>query len=92
MSKPLLRHQFICLKSIFKILLVNSERNSHQHVLRALNHLLVDSHQVRLALKRLEPEKVIIEISREVDLLLDFLFILRNYFENFVREERAVLA
>lgn len=61
MSEPPLRHHVICLDSRINILLVNSNSNPHQHVLRPFNDLPLYLQEVR-PLKGLEAKVIIVKV------------------------------
>lgn len=46
MSEPALAQQVVCLNGAVNVCLVDPHRHPHQHVLRALNHLPIDSQQI----------------------------------------------
>ena len=62
MSKPELTHEIISFKRSLKIMFVDTETNSHQHVLGALNNLTVRSKEVSL-FERLKSKIIIIKVT-----------------------------
>ena len=83
MGEPLLRHEMIGLKSSLKVIQMDSNRASHQHVLRALSDLAINTKQVSL-LESLEPEEVIFKIAREVKLSIDSFIVVDHDFVDFI--------
>ena len=77
----------IGLKSCHKVIQMDSDRASHQHVLRALSDLAINTKQVGL-LESLEPEEVIFKIAREVKLSIDCFIVVDHDFVDFITKER----
>ena len=69
MSEPPLRHHVICLDSRINIVLVNSNRNPHQHVLRPFYNLPIYLQEVR-PLKGLEAKVIIVKVPVINDLTI----------------------
>ena len=86
MGEPLLTHQVIGLKGSFKVLMVDADRASHEHVLGSLSDLIIDSQKVGL-LEGLEAEEVVVEITAVIDLCVDALVILSDNAIYVIREE-----
>jgi len=61
-SKESLRHEVVGLEDLVNVGAVNTNSDSHHHVLRSLNNLAVDSKEVR-SLEGLETKVVVGEIS-----------------------------
>lgn len=60
--EPTLRHGMVSLQRCFNIILVYSNRNSHEHVLGPLDNFAVHLQKIR-PFQCLEPEVVVVEIS-----------------------------
>lgn len=83
MSEHEFRHEVISFKGIFKIVLVDADRDPHQHVLRPLHNLSLYLQEVG-PLERLEPEEVVVKITLVVDDLLDLLVVVHKDIEDFL--------
>ena len=59
-GKPTLRHHVVGLDGALDVVLVDPDRDAHEHLLRALGHLPVEEVG---ALERLEPEVVVAEVA-----------------------------
>jgi hypothetical protein len=62
MSKPKFAHEIICCKGRLKIVQMDAERASHQHVLWSLYNLSIDLEQIA-SFQRFEAKEVIVKIS-----------------------------
>jgi hypothetical protein len=91
-SEPLLTHEVIGLESCFEVILVNTDRDTHQQVLGSFgNGFVFTAEQVRF-FQSLETEEVVIEISGVVDLCVNFISIGHNNRVCFVAEEGSFSA
>lgn len=62
MSEPSLRHQVVCLDRRIYVILVNSNSNPHQHVLRSFHNLPLDLQEIG-PLKGFETKIIIVKVS-----------------------------
>ena len=62
MGKELFRQQVVSLDSRVNILSVNTDRDTHEHVLGTFGDLAIDLEQIR-SLERLEAKEVVVEIT-----------------------------
>jgi hypothetical protein len=60
--KESLRHEVVGLEDLFNVVSVNTNSDSHDHVLGSFDNLAIDSEEIR-SLKGLETEVVVGEIS-----------------------------
>ena len=86
MGKVTIRHKIVGLECLFDISVVNTYRNSHQHVLRSFSDLSIEAKKVR-TLKRFETEVIVIEISIVIDMIVQHFCIFHNDVVNFLRDE-----
>lgn len=91
MGKVSLRHEVVGLDDLLEVGTVNTDRDTHDHVLRSLDNLAVDSKQIR-SLEGLEPEIVVGEISIVDDGRIEHLFVLHDNLVNVLRDHRCLLA
>lgn len=61
MSEPPLGHCVVCLQDRLNVLFVDPNRDSHQHVLWPLNHLVIHLKKVR-SLQSFETEVIVIKV------------------------------
>jgi hypothetical protein len=78
MSEPEVTHHIVGFEGGLEIVEVNADTDSHQHMLRSLYNLFSIFHQIR-ALERLEPEIVVVEVPREIEVLLDLLSVFLDH-------------
>lgn len=90
-SEITLRHKVVGLDDLFEVGTVDTNRDSHHHVLRSLDNLAVDSEEVR-SLERLETEVVVSEISVVDDGRVEQVFVLHDDLVNVVRDHGRILA
>ena len=77
MSEPTLRHHVVCFDNRINIILVNSNSNSHQHMLRPFYNLPLNFQKVG-PLKGFEAEIIIVKISIIYDLAVQTSRILKE--------------
>ena len=70
MGEPLERHQVVSLESSLQIFAMNTDRNSHEHVLWSFNDLAVNLEQVSF-LDSLKSKEVVALVSLEVNARLN---------------------
>ena len=75
MGEIFLRHQIVGSQGTLDVVSVNSERDTHPHVLGSLDHLSVDSHQIR-TLQCFESKVIKDVVTRIIDPLIN-LFLIR---------------
>ena len=83
MSKPELRHELVSFKRGLEVCLVDSNGNTHEHVLGPFNNFVVNFEQVR-AFQCLEAEEIVAEIFFVIDNRLYGLGIFTNYLINII--------
>mmetsp|Transcript_15211 Transcript_15211/g.45879 ORF Transcript_15211/g.45879 Transcript_15211/m.45879 type:complete len:232 (-) Transcript_15211:49-744(-) len=90
MRKPTLRQKVVRLDRALQVALVDADGHPHQHVLRSLHHLPVDTQQVR-PLQGLEAKVVVVEITVVNNLAVQPGCILAYDFVNVLRDQRRRL-
>ena len=85
MSEPELTHQVIGLKGRIKIRFVDTERHSHEHVLRALNSFLAVFQKIG-ALESPQTEIVVVVVASVVNTCLYQIDVFLDDFEDIVGE------
>ena len=88
MGEPLVTHEMVSFEGGLEIILMDTDRDAHEHVLWALSWFAVHLEQVR-AFKRLEAEEIIVEVAFVVENCLDALVVLLNDLKNILGEERC---
>ena len=78
MGEPHFRHQIICFKGGFKIIQMDSEGTSHEHVLWSLNNFSLGLEKVT-PLESLEAKEVVVEVSGVVQLSVDLFSVLLHH-------------
>lgn len=91
MGKVSLRHEIVGLEDLVDVFTVDTDRDSHHHVLRSLDNLAVDSEEVR-SLERLEAEIVVGEISVVNDGRVEQVLVLHDDFIDVVGDHGGVFA
>lgn len=86
MSEPLFAHQVVGLKSRLKVVNVNTDGTAHEHVLGALNNLVVALEQVG-SLEGLEAEEVVVEVTVVIDHGVDAFMVFRDDVVDILGEE-----
>mmetsp|Transcript_49580 Transcript_49580/g.137713 ORF Transcript_49580/g.137713 Transcript_49580/m.137713 type:complete len:323 (-) Transcript_49580:26-994(-) len=81
------RHQVVGLHCRLQVSCMDADRNPHQHVLRPLHDLPMDSQQVRL-LQGLEAEVVVVEIPLVVQRRVDGLGVARDELPDILGDQR----
>lgn len=88
-NKPLLRHEIISLDSAINISAMNTNSDSHQHMLRSLDSSSINLEQIGL-LERLEPEIVVVEVAIVDNRRVDSVRVGLNHVAEFLGHERLV--
>jgi hypothetical protein len=78
MCEPHFTHQIICFKGGFKIVQMDSQGASHEHVLWSLNNFAFGLEKVT-PLESLEAKEVVVEVSGVVQLGVDLLSVLLHH-------------
>eukprot|EP00962_Isochrysis_galbana_P021947 scaffold6503_cov115-Isochrysis_galbana.AAC.3 len=91
MGEPLLRHEVVRLDGRVQVVLMDANRDPHQHVLRSLHHLAFHPEKVGL-LERLEAKEVVLEVAVIDEERIEPLLVLHDDLVHFVRDKRRSLA
>ena len=90
MSEPLLREEMICLSGRLDVVLVDTDSNAREHVLRACNNTAVDAEEVG-ALESLDPKVIVIKVTIIDNLRVQTLSVVADDLEDVGSDQRGRL-
>ncbi len=91
MGEVLLRHEVVRLDGTLDVLAVDTNSDTHEHVLGSLGDLAVDAEEVG-TLERLEAEEVVVEVALVDDGRVELVLVLHDDLVGGVRDHGAVTA
>lgn len=91
MGEHSLTHQVISLEGVLQVVSMDTDRDSHKHLLGTLNDLVLDLEQVR-PLKSLKPEEIIVKVSLVVNFVLNSLSMLLVDLVDLLGQKRGLSA
>ena len=90
MGEVALAHQVVGVEGFLDVGVVNTDRHTHQHVLRAFSHFTVELEQVG-ALQGLESEVIVVVVSTVVDVVVEHIGVGHDDLVHLFGDERSVL-
>lgn len=90
MGEVSLRHKVVCLENLLDIAALDTQSDTHDHVLRSLDNLAVDSEEVR-PLERLEAEVVVRKVTVVNDGRVKDVLVVHDDLKHVIGDHRSML-
>ena len=90
-SEVALTHQIISFESLWDVFVVDTNCNTHQHVLWSFCNLAIQTQKIG-TLEGLESKVIVIVVTGVVDVIVENIGVVHDNFEDFFRNQGRVLA